>query len=294
MSENPLINIGELSKPATVLIEKISDAVGGIFKPSQIVRVAKAEAEAKRIEAETQIEITNLERRAFARFIKEEARKQNNIEQITQKALPLLEEDAQPDNVEEDWIANFFDKSRLISDYEMQNLWARVLAGEANSPGSYSKRTISLLASLDKSDAVLFTSLCSFGWFIHESEIIPLVLDNQNKVYNDHGINFVTLNHLQSIGLITFSSTSSIAETDLPKEFMATYYDRTIKLEMPSNSENLLSVGEVLLTKAGFEIAPICGSRPVEGFFDFVSETWKSYIKKEELSQDIQPPIEAE
>ena len=31
--ESSLINLGELSKPATVLIEKISDAVGGVFKP---------------------------------------------------------------------------------------------------------------------------------------------------------------------------------------------------------------------------------------------------------------------
>jgi hypothetical protein len=28
-----LINLGELSRPAIVLIEKISDAIGGIFKP---------------------------------------------------------------------------------------------------------------------------------------------------------------------------------------------------------------------------------------------------------------------
>lgn len=52
---NNLINLGKLSKPATVLIEKISDAVGGIFKPYQIVRVAKAESEANRIQAESQI-----------------------------------------------------------------------------------------------------------------------------------------------------------------------------------------------------------------------------------------------
>ncbi len=39
-----LVNIGELSKPATVLVEKISDAVGGIAKPWQIRRIAKAEA----------------------------------------------------------------------------------------------------------------------------------------------------------------------------------------------------------------------------------------------------------
>ena len=47
--ESSLINLGELSKPATVLIEKISEAVGGTFKPYQIVRVAKAEAQADRI-----------------------------------------------------------------------------------------------------------------------------------------------------------------------------------------------------------------------------------------------------
>ena len=31
--ESSLINLGDLSKPATVLVEKISDAIGGIFKP---------------------------------------------------------------------------------------------------------------------------------------------------------------------------------------------------------------------------------------------------------------------
>ena len=55
MTENPLAKLGDLTKPATVLIEKISDAVGGIFKPYQIIRVAKAESEAERIRAVSQI-----------------------------------------------------------------------------------------------------------------------------------------------------------------------------------------------------------------------------------------------
>ena len=38
--ENPVTLLGDLSKPATVLIEKVSDAVGGLFRPHQIVRVA--------------------------------------------------------------------------------------------------------------------------------------------------------------------------------------------------------------------------------------------------------------
>ena len=58
--ENPLVKLGDLTKPATVLIEKISEAVGGIFKPYQLVRVARAEAEASRIQTEAQIQVTKI------------------------------------------------------------------------------------------------------------------------------------------------------------------------------------------------------------------------------------------
>lgn len=168
-----MINLGDISKPATVLIEKISDAVGGYFKPYQIKRVAKAEAEVELIEAEAQIQVSDLQRRAVNRFIAEESKKQENIETIAGEAIPLLEDNSKPENMEEDWIANFFDKCRIVSDNEMQNLWSKVLAGEANSPGSFSKRTVNFLGSLDKSDAELFTSLCGFGWFV--GDVVPLI-----------------------------------------------------------------------------------------------------------------------
>src|SRR5947209_3463389 len=202
MDENTsLINIGELSRPATVLVEKISDAVGGIFKPYQIVRVAKAEAQADRVRADGQIEISNLQRRAFHRFLEEEGKKQKNIEDITQKALPLLNENSKPNEVEDDWITHYFDRCRLISDDEMQSLWSRVLAGEANKPGTYSKRTVNFLSGLDKSDAELFTKLCDFVWQI-EKEPNLVIFDLRNKIYTDHGINFDVLTHLEAIGLI--------------------------------------------------------------------------------------------
>src|ERR1700730_6385222 len=132
---NNLINFGDLGRPATALIEKISDAVGGIFKPYQIIRVAKAESEANRIQAESQIQVTDLHRRAMHRFLEEEP-KQSNMEAIIKNALPLLEDKSAPQNVADDWITNFFDKSRIVSDRDMQQLWA------------FSKRTVNLLADL--------------------------------------------------------------------------------------------------------------------------------------------------
>ena len=202
MTDNPLAKLGDLTKPATILIEKISDAVGGIFKPFQIVRVAKAEAEASRVQAESQIQVTDLHRRAMYRFLEEEAKKQSNIEAITQNALPLLEDKSAPQNVADDWITNFFDKSRIVSDGDMQKLWSRVLAGEANAPGAFAKRTVNLLADLDKIDAELFTKLCGFVWQIEG--FVPLVFDAQNELYNRSGINFNSLTHLESLGLIKY------------------------------------------------------------------------------------------
>ena len=89
-----LINIRDLSKPATLLVKKVSDAIGGLYKPYQIRRVAKAEAEAQIIEEQAQIEITDLHRRALIRFVVEEAKRQENIERITEKAIPLLSDSA--------------------------------------------------------------------------------------------------------------------------------------------------------------------------------------------------------
>jgi hypothetical protein len=178
---NNHINLGDLGRPATALIEKISDAVGGIFKPYQIIRLAKAEAEANRIQTESQIAVTDLQRRAMHRFLEEEAKKQSNMEAIIKNALPLLEDKSAPQNVADDWITNFFDKSRIVSDKDMQQLWSRLLAGEANAPGAFSKRTVNLLADLDKSDAELFIRLCGFNWMIGVPG--PLVFDVRGDIY---------------------------------------------------------------------------------------------------------------
>lgn len=274
MPDNSIINVGELSKPATVLIEKISEALGGIARPYQMVRVAKAEAEVARIKVVSDIEITGLHRRAFQRWLAEEAKKQTNIEEIAQKALPLLEQDSNPEDVQDDWIADFFDKCRLVSDHEMQHLWASLLAGEANSPGSYSKRTISILASLDKAEAELFTNLCTFCWDI--DGLIPLVYDDaQHELYRRHGINFEALAHLESIGLIKHDAVAGFRIAQLPAAIHVSYFGAPATLKPPNDSELDINIGEALLTQAGRELAPVCGAEGDPDFREYVLAKWR-------------------
>ena len=179
MSDNPLMNIGDLAEPAKALIEKIADATGTLYEPKHIVEVAKAQAEAAKIQAEaeieiaksksevaiiqaeSEIEITDRQRRAAQRWFAEQEQQQASIENTIIKAIPQLNEDADPHAIENDWITKFFGKSRLISDDKMQDLWASILAGEANRAGSFSSKTLTTLADMDQRVAVLFNTFCS-------------------------------------------------------------------------------------------------------------------------------------
>lgn len=284
-TSNSIVNLGNLETPAVTLIKKVSAAVGGIFAPYQIERIAKAEVKASLIRAEGEIQITEFQRRAMHRFVEEETKKQANIEQITSQALPLLEHNSNPEVIEDDWITNFFDKCRIVSDQEMQSLWSRVLSGEANAPGSYSKRTVNFISYLDKSDALLFSKLCGYGWML--GDFVPLVYDVQNEIYNKNGITFNSLSHLENIGLIQFSALANFQRLKLPKKIKMFYYGQPIECEMPKDTDNSLDIGKVMLTKIGQELAPISGSYPVSDFKEYIIENWKSknYLKKEVTEQ---------
>lgn len=273
------IDIGKLSKPADTLIKKISSAVGWVFEPYQITRIAKAEAKADLIRAESSIQITDLHRRAMHRFVEEEAKKQENMEAITSKALPLLNEKSAPSEMDNDWIANFFEKARLTSDSEMQDLWARILAGEANCTGSFSKRTIQFVASIDKREAELFQTLLCFSWNI--GFLTPIVFDINDPIYKTKDIDFRALTDLDSIGLVRFDNFAGFAYNNTHETITTSYFGRPLELTIKPQEDNELHLGKILLTQTGKELAPICITKPIEGFFEYVMDKWKKHTQQE-------------
>ncbi len=287
MAEFSLISTSGLSKPATVLIEKISNAFGRHFDPSQTIRMAEAEAKANRIravsETETEIEVAELRSRAANRVLNEEMTIQENIESITQKAIPELTDNASPEDIENDWITNFFDKCRIVSDNEMQDLWARILAGQGNNPGSFSRKTVNLVADLDKRDAELFTNLCRFTWVVR-NEAYPLAYDTQDKIHNQCRISFRTLGQLDALGLVHFNNVGEFKIVNLPQRITASYGPKRVELTLPKDSENELIVGKVLLTQSGAELSRVVKANIVEGFFDHVYSRW--------ASDSLVPPLE--
>lgn len=264
---NSIINLGDLAKPATVLIEKVSNAVGVLYEPRRIIKKAEAEAEAKKILVLADMDLAEIQQRGIERLIHQEARKQKNIEDITAQAARDLPPNAKSEDLDEDWIAHFFDKCENVSDQQMQSLWSNLLSAEATSPGTYSKRTVDLIASMDKKDAFLFTDLCQFTWVVGEPTL--LVFDTENDIYTKKGIDFSALKHLDSIGLISFESISGYQRQGFGKYLVVFYFGQPTLIEFPNDEKNALALGRVLFTQAGKELLKICGAVRSQDFYEF-------------------------
>lgn len=166
----------------------------------------------------------------------------------------------------------FFKQCDTVSDKEMQSLWSRVLSGEATNPGAFSKRTVDFISSIDKKDAAVFTALCQFVWVIGDPS--PLVYDAKNEIYTKHGIDFSTLKHLDSIGLISFEAVGGYRRTGYGKYAQAYYYGTFTAIEFGGDANNEIETGNVLFTNIGKELVSICGSAKNQEFYYYVIKTW--------------------
>lgn len=296
MGDGALVDMGDLSKPATVLIERVSDALGGCFRPYQIKRVARAEAEAKLIQAAGDIEVTELQRRALQRLLAEEADRQKNIESIVKGATELLGTAARPEAIDPDWLTNYLDKCRLVSDHEVQALWSRVLAEEANNPNQISRRTVTFLGTLDKRDALLFSQLSGFVWHINSE--VPLIRDITDPICGRNGLSFLNMQHLDDIGLIKLNSVTGFKAFRLPKRMRVMYQDLDFELEFAGDSDNELELGHVLLTRVGVELLGMCERPRIDELVADTIQRWQEqgitisspYPKRDTPSRSGAPP----
>lgn len=195
-----------------------------------------------------------------------------NLANILSKALPMLNETVETASFSDDWIANWRDRARLVSDEEMSLLWAQLLAGEVNSPGTYSPRAVNMLADMDKSNALLFHSLCSFQVMRYEFEFgprdnIPLVIDPSDEVYRSNGITDDALLALEDIGLIKYPTLPNP-----PYRVNAFAYSRGWLFNY---SDDFVPTGRISWTYNGKQMSKLC--LPLEsptGFEHYLLDKW--------------------
>ena len=149
--------------------------------------------------------------RVNERISYQEQKRLTNTSRVVGKAAVELEHKEVPaTEPDHDFAARFFNEVQDISSEDMQILWAKVLAGEVERPGSTSIRTLGVLRDLDQTVAGLFTQLCSIctfalpeaGRHMIDARVPSLGGNAGSNSLADFGLAFPALNSLNEHGLI--------------------------------------------------------------------------------------------
>ena len=151
---------------------------------------------------------------AVQKFGQRVLREQVNLDLISLRAVRNIgdangdidqSESGQSDDViDDDWLNSFEAEARQKSTEEMQIIFAKVLAGEARRPGSYSARTVKILGSFDQRIARLFLRLRSMCilWQDEDAMVPSLGGDASQNALKEFGLGFSELNLLNEHGLL--------------------------------------------------------------------------------------------
>jgi Protein of unknown function (DUF2806) len=149
-------------------LRNLDKAVSQIVLASGQNFTARIRRSTKKVEARGAIAIEEMFR------TEEDKRKFKNKAAVTRVAIEQLEADAgttdAPSEIEDDWL-NFF--ARLAEDKsskELQALFGKILAGEIRKPGSFSLRTMHLMAVISRQDAA---DIVTFLSYVIGSDVVP-------------------------------------------------------------------------------------------------------------------------
>lgn len=142
-------------------IDKISNAVGWMATPKG-KKEHQLEAESYLIEQiKNNPNMPALAKAGCISDVKKLIKNYRNQSNIFNIALKFLDDFAKPDDVDDDWLAYFFDNAKNISKEEMAIIWGQILAKEMNLPNSVPKSLIYILSVIGYEDADTFRKLAN-------------------------------------------------------------------------------------------------------------------------------------
>lgn len=211
----------------------------------------------------------------YSHFVK----KNENCVDIVEKALDYIEPGKDPRHVNEDWLLYFYELAGLVSDESVQQIWAKVLGGEVNAPGTFSKLFLHTLGVMSSENARL---LCNLAMFCFgdaadsdlygrdgrydvtdhaEKTQLPIVhpliyIRSHQRTYGKRAITPEGLMELESLGLIHCNFEK---EFQFDKKKVLTYGNRVIEIYGDKDNGDAILAGNVIFTKEGMMYYKIIG-----------------------------------
>ena len=164
----------------------------------------------------------------------------SNLIETAVKSTNYIDQDKPNDiKFDNDFFWNTIEHAKTISNEEMQELIAKIIAGEYNQPGTYSMSTLNCLKMIGKAELEAFekiTSLC-----INNSQIPEEVFglpETIKPIMNSLKIDFGAFQALQTLGLFLPNSMINSMPNPMKKNYALVYFDQRI-LYKPLNDQSV-------------------------------------------------------
>lgn len=172
-----------------------------------------------------------------------------------QEAKETPDEHVSDDVVDPGWFARWRDGAQDVSGEEMTLLWARVLAGEAAQPDTFSLHTVDLLRNLSRADAKLI------------ERVAPFVINNDilRNMCTEDTLPFTDLLDLSDIGILKGVESRGLTNTitSVSEDKFENYlicnnksiliYHKISKKDLRYESIRVTRVGQEILSLGTFE-----------------------------------------
>jgi len=268
----PIMEVEDVSKTANDTLN--SDDSG---TQQCLLKLAKKFAiDGTLIPIESQIPI---EDRTNKRLKLENLRKQQNIEIIIRKSLSYCANSDTKQKSDNDWFSRYIALAEGVSNPTMQDLWAKILAGELEKAGSFSYKALKVFRDMSIYDAKILAKASALALKDASKKNIRLV----SGVYQKPGLlNFFSSNRQQFINLshygLNHADLLALAENHLLylQESETTAMDKNDTINFTYNGSSLQinanKTNVVLqfykLTPIGAELAQLISDKPNTEFFN--------------------------
>lgn len=280
-----MLDIPESLPPAIAdvsnnLINKLSDSVGLIVTP----RGKKADRE---IAVDTYIneikdaKINPLTKAAFISNARKTIKEYINQNDIIQMAIEQLDESANPQGVNDDWLAYFMDCAKNVCSEDVKIIWAKLLVGECNKNGSIPKRLIQILTVMSDKEATAFNKICSFSVKYNSDD--GIFFWGGSDMQTEYDIQIIDVLNLVSLGLVSINIENdfqlSYNKSEKVNNFINIYHgtEKVIRVKLSQediekNIQGVIPIGNLILNPVGEVLKEILVVEPAEGFMQYIEQ----------------------
>lgn len=232
----------------------------------------------------------NLAERAQRRLQMQRERQQHNLERVIAQALEYCPDTVSNQEVDPDWFTQFCELTLDISNTSMQQLWAKILAGEIASPGKFALKTLHTLKRMSVKEAMALQQAAAlscrtrqdptpriyFG-YIRRPSLWHFLTGRSRAVLNlnQFGLSYPQILSLVDIGLLHSSEIESGELTygqQLHWQYQQTSLTGTI------SSKNVV-LQYYKYTASGAELLPLVTREPHQAYLDALKTLLRTTIR---------------